>query len=550
MNEIILIVEGEKKTSCAAKDGFIVLGIGGVDCWRQNGQPLPDLDQIEWYGNNAVLFFDSDSKCNPNVERALATFAAELDRRGATVFRADPPNGPDGAKWGYDDCRANLGKRKTKKIVMEAEEVDIPPDKILVLNQRHYVAPEGPNVRIFDELSNTAYTQQDFRLYYANQYVSDESGKRKRLGDAWISHPQRRQYTQTVFDPAATPDPDIYNRYKGFNYEPSPGNWSLLHNHIVEVICSGDEENSEYLLNWLARGVQFPGERAEVAVVLHGEQGTGKGVFVNAFMSLFAPHTYHASSATEITGRFNENLKDALVVFLDEAFFAGDKAHKGTLKRLITERLISVEGKYKQRVEVPNRLKLLIASNEHWIVPAGLLERRFFVLDVSAARQQDTKYFSAIEKQLRAGGYEAFLFDLMARDIRRFDFRRCPRTKALAEQQLFSMSNVEMYWYSTLESGALPISQHTRKCLGLTSDWGHIVKQDLYEDFIERTRIRGLTHLPDISQFAIELGRLLPDGYPRTRRPRANGLRPYVWEFPPLATCKKYFQSVRGGPRA
>ena len=535
---LTMIVEGEKKAQCAVNDGVVAIGIGGVDCWRQGGELLPDLAAISWKGRDVVLFFDSDYKSNPDVQRALIKLDRELRKRGATVRRAEPPNGPNGEKWGYDDCRVNLGKRATLKLVDDAEEIELPPDKIEELNERYYVAPEGSNVRIFDEIDGTAYTQQDFRLLYANQYVEDADGKIKPLGSEWIKHPQRRQYTQTIFDPDAPDDPTAYNRYKGFAYEPSPGDWSLLREHIRQVICSGNDEHTEYLLDWLARGVQHPGKRAEIAIVLRGEQGTGKGVFVNAYATLFAPHAYHASSSIEITGRFSGHIKDVLFIFMDEAFFAGDKTHVGTLKKIITEQTIAIEEKFKQRIEVRNRLKIIIASNEHWVIPAGNLERRFFVLDVLRSKQQQTEYFGALIKQLKNGGYEAFLHDLLMRDISEFNFRSCPRTDALAEQQLYSMTPVEVYWVNLVDEGELPREQ----------GWGQIEKHILYDHFSEATRRRGLTHLPDIGQFYQQLKQLLPAGYPKTTRPRVHGSRPYIWHFPSLNECRKRLVVVRGGP--
>ena len=551
LDELLLIVEGEKKAECAAKDGFSVVGIGGVSCWMQDGKPLPDWDKLNIDGRNVVLFFDSDYRDNPQVERQLIRLARELKRRGAMVFRANPPNDANGEKQGYDDCRKNLGKRATVKIIADAEEVEFPPDKIADLNEIYYVAPEGPNVRIYDERDGTAYPRHDFCLLYANQYVKseDKNKKDRPLGEAWIAHPQRRQYTQTIFDPAARPDPNVYNRYKGFAYEPAPGDWSLLREHILDVICSGNVEYYEFTLDWMARGVQLPGERAEVAVVLRGPQGTGKGMLANTYAKLFAPHAYHASSAIEVTGRFSGHLKDVLFVFMDEAFFAGDKSHIGTLKRLITEPTIPIEEKFKQLINVRNRLKIIIASNEGWVIPAGFKERRFFVLDVSAEKQQDVRYFGALVRQLENGGYQALLHDLLQRDISRFDFRTCPRTDALADQQLSSMTPVESYWHGILEDGVIPYAKGETKFDATVSvDWGSVRKKLLYNDFVESQRQRGQIHLPDVSQFALELGRLLPDGYPKTHRPRINDARPYVWEFPSLEACREHFAAVRGGP--
>ena len=76
------------------------------------------------------------------------------------------------------------------------------------------------------------------------------------------------------------PDKDVpgyLNYWHGFAVERQAGDWSLLRKHILENICCGDQELEAYLLGWMALAVQKPGQQGEVAVVLRGGRGTGKG---------------------------------------------------------------------------------------------------------------------------------------------------------------------------------------------------------------------------------------------------------------------------------
>ena len=45
--------------------------------------------------------------------------------------------------------------------------------------------------------------------------------------------------------------------------------------------------------------------------------------------------------------RFNQHLKDALLVFVDEGFWAGDKTAEGILKGMVTEKYFMCEPKGK-----------------------------------------------------------------------------------------------------------------------------------------------------------------------------------------------------------
>ena len=44
-------------------------------------------------------------------------------------------------------------------------------------------------------------------------------------------------------------------------------------------ICDGNEDHYKYLLDWASDAIQNPGKPGEVAVVLCGKPGTGKGGF-------------------------------------------------------------------------------------------------------------------------------------------------------------------------------------------------------------------------------------------------------------------------------
>lgn len=543
----IFITEGEVKACALARTGRAAIGLAGVSAFLKNGKLLPQFADIEWEGRYACIIFDNDIVSKPAVRWAMARLVRELTNLGALPKIVRLPNFEvTGVKVGIDDY---LVKRKFAASALDDLEVEDCEETVLLhdLNSFYYVAPEGGKVLVHDERDGQMYNVADFRTLYMNKYAEDVEGKLKPLGSAWLGSPIRRQYDRTVFDPGAPDDPHIYNRYRGFAFEPQRGDWSLLRGHIAEIICGGNREHIEYVENWMARCVQVPGERAEVALVLRGEQGTGKGIFANSFCALFSPHTYHASSANEITGRFSGHLKDVLVVFMDEAFYAGDKSHVGTLKKIVTEKEISIEEKYLKRVEVPNRLKIIIASNEHWVIPAGMQERRFLMLNVSSAKQQQTSYFNAIVKQLNNGGYEAMLCDLLDRDISKFEHRYCPRTEALAEQQLYSMTPVASYWSEILDTGAIPAIARDIRRRGASDEWGLAATKSLHGDFVKQARDRGLGHLPDIAQFGRQLKQLLPPGYPKKVKLNRRGERIPAWEFPPLDTCRKWFAAVQEG---
>ena len=301
---------------------------------------------------------------------------------------------------------------------------------------------------------------EDIKKYYCNRQVC--VGRNKHgddilmpLGHLWLRHRLRQQYGGIVFSPEGNV-PGMYNLWQGFSVSPAPGDWLRLEGHIRRVICRDDTTQFDWVKAWLAAAVQHPADPAEVALVLRGNRGTGKGAFARPFAELFAPHCMHINSPRHLLGNFNAHLQDAVVVFADEAFLAGDKQSESTLKMMITEPTIPIERKFRDVITAKNVTHLIAASNNSWVVPAGFDERRFNVLDVSDEHRQDQGYFGAIARQMEHGGLAAMLYDLQHHDYAHVNLRQPPVTDALIDQKLRSLAPQERWWLDLLVAGQTP----------------------------------------------------------------------------------------------
>jgi hypothetical protein len=229
--------------------------------------------------------------------------------------------------------------------------------------------------------------------------------------------------------------------------------------------------------------VQIPDQPGEVALVLRGKKGTGKGTLGNWLGRLMGQHGVHVSHAKHLVGNFNAHLRDAVFVFADEAFFAGDKQHEGVLKALVTEPFITIEAKYQNAVTIANMTHILMASNSDWVVPATSDERRFFVLDVSDCRIRDIPYFDAITAQMKCGGLAAMLHDLLNRDISNFNVREVPQTEALADQKRHSLDSLHRWWLTVLQRGFV---WRSRYGASIFTEWSDFVSTELlYRSYLQ-----------------------------------------------------------------
>ncbi len=345
------------------------------------------------------------------------------------------------------------------------------------LNDRFVIVGEyGGKCVVVEELerrgdadaSHAVQAREQFCARFAHQHVA--VGKHAvPLGKWWLAHPNARRFDRVGFWPGADAPEGAYNLWRGFAVEPEEGDCSLILSHVRENIAG---EHAEWLLNWMARAVQHPADQAEIAVVLRGARGAGKSFFARQFGALFGPHYLAISNALHLVGNFNAHLEDCILLLADEAFYAGDRKHASVLKALVTEPTLTVERKGFDLRAVPNHLHIIMCSNDAWVVPAGLDERRFLVLDVSAKHRSDTPYFGAIAHQMENGGRAALLQYLLARNVTGWDFRRAPDTRALTDQKLLSMNKAQRAVFDALVTGAHPQSLvDGERVFAVTEDW-------------------------------------------------------------------------------
>ena len=83
----------------------------------------------------------------------------------------------------------------------------------------------------------------------------------------------------------------------GFRGPGGGSKWPRLFDHIHEVVCHGSVKLSDYLLGWMAHMVQHPDRQGEVAVVMRGGEGTGKGTL--ECIVAFARATHALGSRTQ-----------------------------------------------------------------------------------------------------------------------------------------------------------------------------------------------------------------------------------------------------------
>lgn len=416
------------------------------------------------------------------------------------------------------------------------------------MNERYAVVPMGGDVMIVQErevvpeLSRIDskfrfLKKQGFRSLLENKFEVGVNAMGKPVkqthADIWLAHEDRCEYPGGVglFPNQPKRYHGYLNLWQGFTVEPKKGDWSHFRYHVLEVVCNGDEDLYEWVMDWLADLVQDPGNPKGTAVVMHGIEGCGKGTFAQMVGGLFGTHFKHLTSEEHLVGRFNGHMADAVFVFADEAVFGGDRKVAGKLKSLVTESIITSERKGVDATQYHNCAHLVVASNEQWFIPAGPQSRRWLVLEVSGKHANADRYFNDIHRQMeQEGGMAAMLEYLLGRRITR-NLKKAPETEALQEQrqQYTSMDSFNAWWFEQLSREVLAVPSLIAE-VDDDNGWPAAVgKNDLWDSYVDWCKNTNRRTVADNRFYK----NLVSAGFTQYR-PTVGSRRVYAYKTPTL----------------
>ena len=423
--------------------------------------------------------------------------------------------------------------------------------------------------------------REGFTNLFACRQCRLDDGRLINAGTAWKSSPERREYDSVGYWPSNHDQPDkSYNLWRGWGVEPKEGDWSIIHDLILDVIADGDLGRADFILNWLAHMVRRPWEKPGVALVLRGRKGTGKSLLVGIVArAIGKSNTLTTANGKSLFGTFNWHLADKLLICAEEAFFAGNREQNDQLKHLLTGGDIEVEQKYGQRLTMKSMHRLLMSSNHNQVVAASDDERRFEVNDVSDKRKGDDLYFAPLVRVLNGeddATLAAFMHELTTRDIKGWKAEQAARNIAregLARQKLLSLEPPLQWLLEQTEVGPNTATMQTvddigaptasditltQRTAGLSGDkpqgsraaGREQSKTDVlnnYRHWAKNTQVRGAIDYNGAENFWLSIKRLLnSEIFPGRRLFRnSGGSRFVIW--PPPQELIDGFNQLLGG---
>ena len=343
-----------------------------------------------------------------------------------------------------------------------------PPAWVAELNARFAEVRVGTQVLVLDERTpietpaGIRYTAGYLDIAAFRQMHNGRTapalaaGQRSQpLANAWLAHPDRRRYEGAVFEPGRATPAGILNLWAGYAVEPAAGDmapWLRVLDCVVP-----DAATRRYVLHWLARKVQHPGEVPGTILLVMGGKGTGKNSLFEPVVRLFGSHGRVFDDAEQIAGRFTGHLQTVAFAVLDEALFTGNSQQADRIKSRITATSMTFEAKGRDPVQGVNRCAYVSLSNHAHVWQATIDERRAVVIEAGTGLVNDRAFWTSYYAWLDTTGPAALLHYLQNLDVKDFDPRAIPKGEALRRQieQTALRDPAAAWWHGILSEGVI-----------------------------------------------------------------------------------------------
>lgn len=393
----------------------------------------------------------------------------------------------------------------------------------------------------------TTHTKEAFRTFY--------NGRSKGAGTDWLNSPYARRYTGIGMWEVGQEPSEMFNSWTGL---PASSSWpkvpapsplsdplSVVLEYITVTVASGRVAVADYILNWMAWKLQNVLLAPGTALALIGSQGTGKTTLVEMMIDMIGErYAVTASNERQMSGNFNAHFDNKLIAGFEEAFLGRDPRHAGPFKDLVTGTRLHIEGKGRDVRDVPNRLAIMLTSNDASVVPLEPNDRRTTLVRVSNVHRADAPYFDHLRAAWTNGGREQLIKNLLERNLAQFNPRRPLNTPEKAEALAETGDAIVRYWDHILCEGK-PVEPWD---VTIVQDWTQTVfmgNTELYDHFTAFARSIGVKYVPSMTEFNRRIDELCPTrskSRPRLSSTGKSGPRGH--DYPSLDQCRAAFSAA------
>jgi hypothetical protein len=225
--------------------------------------------------------------------------------------------------------------------------------------------------------------------------------------DNWLKNIQdtnMRVYTEFDIHPNERKcPPEVYNLWEPFAYSKKTGEYERDEEslnkilHLVKVLANHEEESEKFLLDWMAQIIQYPDIKSVVPVI-QSDEGAGKNTLMDILRELLGPSKVWDCTQPEehIFGRFNDKMRDAFLINLNEANSANFKGIMGRVRGMITDSTYDLRCMQQGTITLPSFHRFILMTNADYPIPTSDGDRRFGIQKASNELIGNDAFFTDI----------------------------------------------------------------------------------------------------------------------------------------------------------
>lgn len=259
---------------------------------------------------------------------------------------------------------------------------------------------------------------EQFNAFYGGkQFIisADGSGLTKKPWEAFVdnrawSFPKVKG---SCFRPKATPGAIIdgrVNTYQPFEPKRIKGDPRPFIQHVEKMLP--DPSDRATLFAYMASAAQNPGVKFQWAPVIQSVEGNGKTILTRCMEYTVGEDHSHRPQAEQLANRFNGYLEGKLFIAVEEVHMDGRRELLDTLKPLITNDRVEVEGKGIEKRMIDNFANWLFLTNHRDAILKTENDRRYAIFFCAQQHFTDLhswgmsgNYFPALYDWLNADGF-------------------------------------------------------------------------------------------------------------------------------------------------
>lgn len=265
---------------------------------------------------------------------------------------------------------------------------------------------------------------------------------------------------------------DFFNlnlwRDTGIGPSNGEGDLSFFFDHLKYLFS--DELQQEMMLDWLANVVQHRGKKFSYAMLLHGEEGTGKTWLIHCLSLILGKSNVGVVSNDSLHRDFNSMLEAKELLIVNEVMAGGRRDFMTKMKDYIDLNEITINKKGVPEYPMPFNANWFMTTNHDDALLLDDKDRRYLIVssDASCGDENDAGARGAALFAWSGGGKEKYpvnapnlgaLHDfLLKRRVTYSPFAKAPETKAKAHMQDESLTVFEQFIKERLEGELWPFN--------------------------------------------------------------------------------------------